>query len=147
MAIRSKPRSARLLVIVLVSISLATITVDYRQGENGPLSGLGRDALTIIAPMQQAVSNVTRPLGEFFSSIGELPSLRRERDQLQTQLEQARSELAKDQSLRSDYQQLLATTQLAQSIDPAQGLGLLRTAPPAVTAAPRRGRTGHCRRR
>lgn len=118
MAIRSKPRSARLLVILLVCISLATITVDYRQGEDGPLSGLGRGALAIIAPMQQAVSNVTRPVGEFFSSIGELPSLRRERDQLRTQLEQARSELAKDQSLRDDYEQLLATTRLAQSIDP-----------------------------
>ena len=52
MAMRTKTRSTRLLVIVLVSISLATITVDYRQGEDGPLSGLGRNAIALMAPLQ-----------------------------------------------------------------------------------------------
>jgi rod shape-determining protein MreC len=119
MAIRTKTRSTRLLVVVLVSLSLATITVDYRQGEGGPLSGFGRDALAFMAPLQQAVSDATRPVGEFLSSIAEVPSLRRERDELRSQLEQARSELAKDQSLRQDYDELLAQTQLARSIDPS----------------------------
>ena len=35
-----RPRSTRLLVVVLVSLSLAVITLDYRQGEAGPLEGV-----------------------------------------------------------------------------------------------------------
>jgi rod shape-determining protein MreC len=125
MAMRTKTRSTRLLVIVLVSISLATITVDYRQGEDGPLSGLGRNAIAVMAPLQEAISRVTRPVGEFASSIGELPSLRRERDALQSQLEQARANLVQYQSLSQDYDELLAQTRLAGSVDPDYVTGLV----------------------
>jgi len=44
---RQRPRATRLLVVVLVSISLAVITLDYRQ-QDGPLSALG--ASTKAAP-------------------------------------------------------------------------------------------------
>ena len=125
MAIRTKTRSTRLLVIVLVSISLATITVDYRQGERGALSGLGRAAITAMAPLQEAISDATRPIGEFISSVGELPSLRRERDQLRSELEASRASLVQYQSLRQDYDELLAQTQLASSIDPDYVTGLV----------------------
>ena len=36
MALRTRARSTRLLVVALVSISLVTITVDYREGTDGP---------------------------------------------------------------------------------------------------------------
>ena len=38
MALPSRARSTRLLVIALISVSLITITLDYRQGDEGPLS-------------------------------------------------------------------------------------------------------------
>jgi rod shape-determining protein MreC len=125
MAIRTKTRSTRLLVVVLVSISLATITVDYRQGSGGALSGLGRSAIAAMAPLQEAISNITRPVGEFFSSIGDLPSLRHERDQLRSELEASRANLVQYQSLKQDYDELLAQTQLASSIDPNYVTGLV----------------------
>ena len=81
MAVRPRPRSARLLVVTLVAISLAVITLDYRGGQNGPLAGMGRTALTVIVPMQRAVDTVTRPVGNFFSGLAHLPSLaQRNRD-------------------------------------------------------------------
>jgi rod shape-determining protein MreC len=80
-AVRPRPRSARLLVVTLVAISLAVITLDYRGGQNGPLAGMGRGALTVIVPMQRAVDTVTRPVGNFFSGLAHLPSLaQRNRD-------------------------------------------------------------------
>ena len=42
MVTRQRPRSTRLLVVVLVSVSLAVITLDYREGEDGPLAGARR---------------------------------------------------------------------------------------------------------
>jgi len=67
--------------VTLVAISLAVITLDYRGGQNGPLAGMGRGALTVIVPMQRAVDTVTRPVGNFFSGLAHLPSLaQRNRD-------------------------------------------------------------------
>ena len=75
MIVRPRPRRTRLLVAVLVSISLAVITVDYRQGDDGPLADLGEAALSLMAPLQRAVTNATRPIGDLFVSLAHLPSL------------------------------------------------------------------------
>jgi len=119
-AIRSRPRSTRLLVVVLISLSLATITVDYRQGEDGPLAGLGRGALALIAPLQEAVSNVTHPIGDFLTGIVEAPSLQTRVDELQMQLDAARRELAENASLQERYDELVAEMGLKALFDPPQ---------------------------
>jgi rod shape-determining protein MreC len=49
-AVRSRARSTRLLVVALVSISLVTITIDYREGDDGPLASIGNAALTVDQP-------------------------------------------------------------------------------------------------
>ena len=61
----------------LVAASLAIITLDYRQGDAGPLAGMGRAAQTFMAPLQEGVTTVTRPVGDFFSGLAHLPSLAR----------------------------------------------------------------------
>ena len=79
MALENRARSTRLLVVTLVSISLVTITVDYREGDSGPLASAGNTALALISPLQQVVSKVTHPIGNFFSTLVRLPSIRRAR--------------------------------------------------------------------
>lgn len=86
MALRTRARSARLLVVVLVSVSLAVITIDYREGDRGPLAAAGDAALTIISPLQEAVSKVTHPVGNFFSTLVHLPSIRREDELLKDRI-------------------------------------------------------------
>jgi rod shape-determining protein MreC len=90
-AIRQRPRSARLLVVTLVAISLAIITVDYRAGEGGPLEAAGRAISSALAPMQKAVSSVVQPVSDFFSSLAELPSLAERNDALEAQVEDLRT--------------------------------------------------------
>ena len=87
MAIRQRTRSARLLVVILVAASLAIITVDYRGGEDGPLDSAGRAVSSALAPMQRAVSGVVRPVGNFFSTLAELPSLAERKAELEGQVE------------------------------------------------------------
>jgi len=101
-ALRSRARSTRVLVVALVSISLVTITVDYREGTDGPLESLGDGALAVVSPLQEAVSKVTHPIGNFFSTLFRLPSIRHERDilrervdTLETQLAEGRADLAR----------------------------------------------------
>jgi rod shape-determining protein MreC len=81
-----RPRGTRLLVVALVSLSLVIITLDYREGATGPLADAGRWTQTTMAPLQQAVSTVTRPVEDFFSGLAHLPSLQRENSDLKAQI-------------------------------------------------------------
>ena len=119
MVSRQRPRSTRLLVVVLVSISLAVITLDYREGETGPLAGLGRTALAAMAPLQQAVTTVTRPIGDFFSGLVHLPSLENDNQQLRRENDALSAQIAAGTDLRSQLEQLSALLGLKETLTPA----------------------------
>ncbi len=114
MALPTRARSARLLVVTLVSISLITITVDYREGEHGPLASLGRGALTVMSPLQEAASKVTHPIGNLFSTLFRLPSIREENAQLKDHVAELEAQLATttaDEQRLHELEGLLAVTQ------------------------------------
>jgi rod shape-determining protein MreC len=115
---RPGPRNTRLLVVGLVALSLAIITLDYRQGASGPLAAIGRGAQAFMAPMQEGVSKVTRPVGDFFSGLAHLPSLERENRDLQDQLATQQTQLAAGTQRDAQYQQLLALSGLRASVYP-----------------------------
>ena len=106
MVVRPKPRSTRLLVVVLISLSLATITLDSKQGSSGPLAGLGRSALELMAPMQRAVTQAFRPVSDFFVGLAHLPSLEADNRRLRQQLAEANAATAAQSSVEVDNQNL-----------------------------------------
>lgn len=118
MALRSRARSTRLLVVALVSISLVTITIDYRQGDDGPLAAASEAALVVLTPLQEAVSKVTRPIGNFFSTLVRLPSIRHERDILAERVEALEAELSTTQSEADRLADLEALFQLQAGTGP-----------------------------
>jgi rod shape-determining protein MreC len=115
---RQRPRSTRLLVVALVSISLAVITLDYRQGASGPLAGVGSAAKAFMAPMQKVVSSVTDPVGDFFSGLANLPSLADENQRLTEEINALRSQIRSDGYEQEQYQGLLDLMELRGSLDP-----------------------------
>jgi len=110
-ALSGRTRSTRGLVILLVTASLVTITVDYKEGKSGPLSKLGDAALTVIGPLQNAVTRVTRPIGSFFSGVVKVPSLQAQIHDLKSRLAQ---EQAKELAGISAQQQLARVQKLLQ---------------------------------
>jgi rod shape-determining protein MreC len=121
---RQRPRSTRLLVVALVSVSLAVITLDYRQRDTGPLAGVGAAAKAFMAPMQEAVSTVTEPVEDFFSGLSNLRSLADENDRLREELAATQAQVQAEGFDQTQYEGLLALLDLSQALDP-----------PAVTAA------------
>jgi rod shape-determining protein MreC len=115
---RRRPRSTRLLVVVLVSVSLAVITLDYRQGQSGPLAGLGDAAKTAMAPMQRAVTNLTRPLADFFSGLAHLPSLADENQRLKEEKAALEAQVANYAYLRQQIEELQGQLGLTKTLAP-----------------------------
>jgi rod shape-determining protein MreC len=115
-ALRSRARSTRVLVVALVSISLVTITVDYREGTDGPLASLGDGALAVVSPLQEAVSKVTHPIGNFFSTLFRLPSIRHERDILRERVDTLETQLAEGRAYLARLAELEALIGVQESL-------------------------------
>jgi rod shape-determining protein MreC len=107
-----------MLVVALVSISLVTITVDYREGEDGPLETLGDAALAAISPLQEAVSKVTHPIGNFFSTLFRLPSIRHDDEILRERVAALEAELATTRADAGRLAELESLLGLQQSLGP-----------------------------
>jgi rod shape-determining protein MreC len=105
-ALYRRTRSTRLLVIGLVLASLMTITIDFRGGESGPLAGLGRTALGVVSPLQEAVSNVFRPVTDFIQGVTQIGSLRAENQRLRDQLRAMAREQQETVTLRREHEEL-----------------------------------------
>jgi rod shape-determining protein MreC len=114
----SRPRGTRLLVVGLVSLSLVIITLDYREGESGPLAEAGRWTQTAMAPLQRTVSTVTRPIGDFFSGIAHLPSLERENTDLRNQVADLQTQVAGASDLQERFQTVTDLLGLKQELYP-----------------------------
>jgi rod shape-determining protein MreC len=114
-----RPRGTRLLVVALVSLSLAIITLDYREGTTGPLAEAGRWTQTAMAPLQRAVSTVTRPVGDFFSGLAHLPSLERENTDLKNQVADLQTQIANSGDVQERLQTLTDLLGLKQELFPA----------------------------
>jgi rod shape-determining protein MreC len=117
-AVRSRARSTRLLVVALVSVSLVTITIDYREGDDGPLASAGNAALAVVSPLQEVVSKVTHPIGNFFSTLFRLPSIRHERDVLRERVDSLETQLAETRADQTRLADLEALFGLRESLGP-----------------------------
>jgi rod shape-determining protein MreC len=115
-ALRTRARSTRLLVVALVSASLVTITIDYREGDGGPLSAAGDAALALISPLQEAVSKVTHPIGNFFSTLVRLPSIRRELEDAREQIAEFQNEVGEQRAVQERLADLEALLGLRDSL-------------------------------
>ena len=114
---RGRPRSTRLLVIGLVSASLLVITVDYRQ-EGGPLDELGGAVSGALAPLQEGVTAIVRPVENFFSGLANLPSMADENAALKDAVADLQAELATTAVLQDQLEQLQGLLDLRTTLDP-----------------------------
>ena len=104
-----------MLLLVFLALAVLVITLDYRQGPGGPLERAKDFSVTLVAPVQRGFTTIFRPVGNFFSSIGELGSLRSKNAELEEALEQAESEILQAQSLVDENERLTDLLELEDS--------------------------------
>ena len=91
---------------MLVAISIGVISLDYRQPESGPLSSAGRVMSGAMAPLQRAVTAVTRPIGNFFTGLAHLPTNQATIDRLNQEVADAKAGTASVVDLQRRIQEL-----------------------------------------
>jgi rod shape-determining protein MreC len=106
-----------LLLIGLVVTSLVTITVDFRGGEQGPLAAAGRLGSSVVAPLQEGISAVFRPVGSFFSNLFRAGSIARENVQLQAKLDAVASQVQFQHAREAQLQALQGQLGLAEQLE------------------------------
>ena len=104
-----------MLLLVFLALAILVITLDYRQGPGGPLQRAKDFSVTLVAPVQRGFTTIFRPVGNFFSSIGELGSLRSRNDELEDELEQVQAELREAETLVDENRRLTAMLDLEES--------------------------------
>jgi rod shape-determining protein MreC len=105
----------RLLLFVFLGLCIVLITIDFRQGEGGPLDKAREISSAIVEPIQRGFTKVFRPVGDFFSSIGELGSLRGENARLESELEIAANEINEAESIAAENARLRDLFELDES--------------------------------
>ncbi len=116
MAVTRRGRSTRLLVVGLVAASLLTITADYRGGSAGPLEIAGRTTLTVVGSMQDAVTKVFHPFGDFFSGLVRIGSLEASNRRLVQELNDALSQNGRAAYLETEVTQLQGLLHMRQTL-------------------------------
>jgi rod shape-determining protein MreC len=102
----------RLLLLIFLALSIVLITLDFRQNEGGPLERLKDISSAVVAPIQRGLAAVARPVGDFFSAIGDIGELRDENERLTEELEQAQTEIDEAEAVKDQLQRLTALNDL-----------------------------------
>jgi rod shape-determining protein MreC len=99
---RRRPGRGRLLLLVFIALSILVITLDFRAGSGGPLDRAKDVAAAVVRPIQRGFTAVFRPVGNFFSAIGELSELRDENDRLEELVEELESRIERAEALEDE---------------------------------------------
>ncbi|MGH2726783.1 MAG: rod shape-determining protein MreC [Actinomycetota bacterium] len=114
MRIFDRTRRARLLVTLLLAASLVLVTIDFRSKGDGPLDAIGRGIMTVVGPLQDGLSRVVRPIGDFFAGFTQVGSLKEQIRVLQEQnalLKQRERQVADIARENEELRALLALSQ------------------------------------
>ena len=90
MRIFDRTRRARLLVVLLLTAALVLVTIDFRSKGDGPLDAIGRGIMTVVGPLQDGLSRLVRPVGDFFAGFTQVGSLKEQVRTLEDQNAQLR---------------------------------------------------------
>lgn len=90
MAVTRRARPSRVTLVVLVVVSLALITVDYRG--SSVLDGVRSVAWEVVSPLRGGLEAVARPFANAWHGVTDFDETKRENDRLRAELEAARGQ-------------------------------------------------------
>jgi rod shape-determining protein MreC len=87
-------RRRRAALAALVVLSLILLTAYFGESGGGPLHGVQRGAMEVLAPVQEGANRALKPFRDLFGWFGSTLDAKKQRDQLLTQRDALRRQLA-----------------------------------------------------
>jgi rod shape-determining protein MreC len=117
-ALTRRSTRPRFTLLLLVLAAVTIITIAYRGHADSVINSIKGDALDAFAPVQSAVSDVARPIGNFFSGATHYGSLQSENARLRAENSRLQTQALQSADAQSSFQSLLKTLNLpwAQNI-------------------------------
>jgi rod shape-determining protein MreC len=94
---------ARLVAALLVLVSLALITVYFRESDDGPLHAAQRIGVSVLMPFEVAGERVARPFRDAWGWASDLLDAKDENDELRQENEELRAELIEARTAAQEY--------------------------------------------
>ncbi len=91
---RKRALRRRIVVAILVVLSVALLTVYFREPANGPVHRAEASAMHVVAPLQSGTARVIKPFRDGANWFSELFSAQSQNRSLRAQVQQLRSQLA-----------------------------------------------------
>ncbi len=100
------PLRARLVALGLVLVSLALLTVYFRESSGGPLHGAQRIVVSVLTPFEAAAERVARPFRDAWGWTGDLFSAKGENADLRAEVRELRRQVIVNQTAAQENEEL-----------------------------------------
>jgi len=98
---------------LLVVTAITLVTLDIREGNSGPVASVRSWTRDSIAPVQDAVSNATKPVGDWFDGVVNAGDIKRENERLRQDLAESRNDAARGRAAIRENEQLTSLLNLS----------------------------------
>ena len=118
-------RRRRAALAAFVALSLVLLTAYFGESGGGVLHAVQRGAGEALAPLEEGVSRAVKPVRDLAGWTGDVLEAEEENDELRTEVERLRRDLARSQTASRDADELRALTGLADEETFPDGLELV----------------------
>lgn len=125
-------RRRRSLLALLALLSLVLLTMDFRQGDDGPIASVQRGLGAVFAPVQDGLASAVEPIGNMIGSIGDLGRLREENVALEEELRELRARQLSLADLAQENAELREQLGMKLRLDHATTAGRVIAQPPGL---------------
>lgn len=101
-----RPNRNRIILIVIVLLCVTLITFYIRESDKGPLHKIQNFFVDIVSPIGSAFTKVFRPIKDGFVNLWHLPSLSKEKRDMQKELADLRRESRESEEIEAELEEL-----------------------------------------
>jgi rod shape-determining protein MreC len=103
---RKQVRRRRAILVLLVVAALVLLSTQFSEREGGPLHSMQRAVASVFGPLEEGATRALKPARDLISWFDETFNARGENDDLRSELQQLRTQLAQAQSAEGENKQL-----------------------------------------
>ncbi|MEK6272921.1 MAG: rod shape-determining protein MreC [Actinomycetota bacterium] len=103
---RKQVRRRRAILVLLVVAALVLLSTQFSEREGGPLHSMQRAVASVFGPLEEGATRALKPARDLINWFDETFNARGENDDLRSELQQLRTQLAQAQSAEGENKQL-----------------------------------------